>query len=180
MGRGGRDNKAIADSRLSSAPRATSFIRLYGQMIEASEIDCRIPGAKIQINELPEAPDEIVEIQQLAGIDDEFAGQTSFEGTIEFANQDDTTLELITHQPNRSLALSTVLAAEKAYLQAGSLPGEVETKVLSYPSETVPAMIWAEVVTPEVGHYSLMASGDDLSRALARLREVVPQAQMPS
>lgn len=180
MGRGGREHKAIADQRLSAVPRATSFIELYGQMIETSEIDCKIPGATIQINELPEAPEEIRQIQDIAGISDEFAGQRSFEGTLNFPEDQDTTLELITHQPTRSLALSTVLAAEKNYLKDGSFSGPVETKVLSYPSEHAPAMIWAEAIVPEIGHFSLMTSANNLSLALARLQEVVPQAKMPS
>lgn len=179
MGRGQRSERAL-DSRIDSTPRSTSFIELYGQSVETSEIDCEIPGAKIQVNELPATPDDIKQLHQLAGLDDEYGDENSFEGTIEFPYDRDTSLELIVHQPSRRLALSTVLAAEKTLLTEGSFATEPQVKVLSYPSETVPAMLWAEVSAPEIGHFSVMASGDNLSRALGRMREILPAAEMPN
>lgn len=166
---------------MDSFPRSTNFISLHGRLAEQSDLGAEIPGAEVYLEEHPALPEELKPILAQAGLEDTAEGKTSWETHISLPCRGTDSLELITARFSRDEAIRDGKRLE-GLLAKGTLPGEVEVKVISYPGEDliVPAMLWADIEAGAVGGVSVSAAADTLQKALTLMRQVLPGAQLNS
>lgn len=167
---------------IDSLPNSTDFVELHGRLAEWSQMDCRLPGGQIRLEEIPQTTEEVKGALDTLGIKDDFEGQTHWEINLDLPCEGLDTLTVVAGRDSRGGALRAGQALEEMLLQGKTLPGELDAHILSYPSEdkVVPAMLWADLEVEGVGKVSAHAASDTLAEALAILRRVLPGASLNS
>lgn len=168
---------------MSDLPLSTDYYRQGEHLAEMSELPCQIPGGRLILTEVPPLPEYLSEGIEELGMVDEWPGQTSFEAQLMLPIDGELwrpeTLEITITQAERAITLASARALEAQLLSDSNLPGSAEVKVLCYPGEGMPAVLLAYLCLPEIGQVRLSASAATLLSALALLRRLLPEAQLP-
>lgn len=165
-----------------STPESTDFIELHGRLCEHSELECRLPGAQIRLEEHPPLPEYLKPVLQAAGLKDDANGKESYEIHLEMPGYENNQLEVMLSRQSRAQAIKDGEKLERTLEAKKQLSGQVKVHILSYPSENkiVPAMLWADLTVPGIGEVSVSSAADTLSEALRTMQRVLPGASINS